>query len=556
MTDLDNADSEMTWTYSGETDLAISIDENRVATVSAPNENWNGSEAITFTATDPGGLANSDPATFAVSAVNDAPVVSDIPAQSIAEGESFTNIPLDDFVNDVDNADSEIDWTYSGNTELTVAIDENRVATVTIPSENWNGSELITFTASDPGELSNNDTVAFTVTAVNDAPVVSDIADQTIDEGSAFATINLDDFVADADNADSEITWTYGGNTDLTVSIDENRVATITIPLENWNGSETITFTATDPGSSFQEDAAIFTVNAVNDAPVVADIADVSIREGLSFAPVNLDDYVSDVDNSDSEIIWSYSGNNQLSVSIDTNRVLTVTVPDENWNGSEKITFIATDPGALSASDSASFTITPVNDAPILVDLPETIAMDDTASYVFSLNDFVDDIDTPDSDLTWGFFVDNDSLLWDFNEETAELTLSARPFDGSVNLIVTVVDDSLASDSDTITVNINLVTALEDELANIIPIKYSLGQNYPNPFNPSTKIRFGLPTAGRVKIEVFNIIGQKVITLFDEIKPAGHHLVEYDASNLSSGIYFYRIQSKKFIQVRKMILMK
>jgi len=92
------------------------------------------------------------------------------------------------------------------------------------------------------------------------APVVGDIPDQTIVAGTSFQTINLDDYVADPDNLDSELNWTYSGNTDLGVAIDGNHVATITPPDQNWTGSETIVFTATDPSSNFDFDNAAFTV--------------------------------------------------------------------------------------------------------------------------------------------------------------------------------------------------------------------------------------------------------------------------------------------------------
>ncbi|MEW5795917.1 MAG: hypothetical protein AB1772_06105, partial [Candidatus Zixiibacteriota bacterium] len=102
-----------------------------------------------------------------------APVVTDIPDQTIAEGASFTAITLDDFVSDADNTDAEMTWTFSGNTELTVSIDVNRVATITTPNSDWNGSETITFRAADPGLLADSNAATFTVTAVNDAPVVT-----------------------------------------------------------------------------------------------------------------------------------------------------------------------------------------------------------------------------------------------------------------------------------------------------------------------------------------------------------------------------------------------
>ena len=103
---------------------------------------------------------------------------------------------------------------------------------------------------------------------MNDAPVVTDIPNQSITEGSSFVTISLDNYVSDVDNTDSEITWTYSGNTQLGVSITA-RVATITVPNSDWNGSETITFRATDPGSLWDDDGATFTVTGVNDAPVI-----------------------------------------------------------------------------------------------------------------------------------------------------------------------------------------------------------------------------------------------------------------------------------------------
>ena len=137
-------------------------------------------------------------------------------------------------------------WTYSGNTSLTVSI-VGRVATITAPSADWNGAETITFRATDLDANHDEDAATFTVTAVNDTPVVSDIPDQTIAEGASFTTINLDGYVSDVDNLDAEMTWSYSGNTSLTVSIVD-RVATITAPSADWNGAETITFRATDPG--------------------------------------------------------------------------------------------------------------------------------------------------------------------------------------------------------------------------------------------------------------------------------------------------------------------
>ncbi|MDD4052603.1 MAG: tandem-95 repeat protein, partial [candidate division Zixibacteria bacterium] len=371
VTDADNTAAEMTWSYSGNTSLTVSITD-RVATITTPDADWNGAETITFRATDPGSLFAEDAATFTVTATNDAPVVSDIPDQTIAEGATFATINLDDYVTDADNTPAEMTWTYSGNTALTVSI-IGRVATIATPTADWNGAETITFRATDPGLAFAENAAVFTVTNINDAPVASDIPDQTIAEGETFTTITLDDYVTDVDNTAAEMTWTYSGNTSLTVSITD-RVATITTPDADWNGAETITFRATDPGSLFAEDAATFTVTATNDAPVVSDIPDQTIAEGGTFTTITLDDYVTDADNTAAEMTWTYSGNTSLTVSI-VDRVATITTPTADWNGAETITFRATDPGSLFAEDAATFTVTAVNDAPVLTAIgPQAVA--------------------------------------------------------------------------------------------------------------------------------------------------------------------------------------
>lgn len=85
---------------------------------------------------------------------------------------------------------------------------------------------------------------------------------------------------------------------------------------------------------------------------------------------------------------------------------------------------------------------------------------------------------------------------------------------------------------------------------------FSLEQNHPNPFNPATKISFSLPEATTVKLIVFDVNGREVAQLLNEFLNAGQHSVTFDASNLSSGVYFYRIEAGKFYKTRPMILLK
>ena len=89
-----------------------------------------------------------------------------------------------------------------------------------------------------------------------------------------------------------------------------------------------------------------------------------------------------------------------------------------------------------------------------------------------------------------------------------------------------------------------------------IPQEFNLEQNYPNPFNPTTSIQYAVSSRQFVSLKVYDVLGNEVATLANEYREAGRYEVEFDASSLSSGIYFYRLQAGDFVQTRKMILMK
>lgn len=90
----------------------------------------------------------------------------------------------------------------------------------------------------------------------------------------------------------------------------------------------------------------------------------------------------------------------------------------------------------------------------------------------------------------------------------------------------------------------------------VVPDQYELSQNYPNPFNPSTTIRFTLPEASQIKLNLYNMLGELVRTIAEGTYEKGYHKVVVDAANLPSGTYVYRIESPNFIQVKKMVLLK
>jgi hypothetical protein len=111
-----------------------------------------------------------------------------------------------------------------------------------------------------------------------------------------------------------------------------------------------------------------------------------------------------------------------------------------------------------------------------------------------------------------------------------------------------------------------LLPVAVEERKRTVPETFFIEQNYPNPFwsgatsrsagTPSTSIRFGLPATAHVTVDVFNMLGQKVATLFDGRKDAGVHNLIFDAVNLSSGVYLYRIQAGELVSMKRMVLGK
>jgi len=100
------------------------------------------------------------------------------------------------------------------------------------------------------------------------------------------------------------------------------------------------------------------------------------------------------------------------------------------------------------------------------------------------------------------------------------------------------------------------VTSVDAERPVELPRTWALAQNFPNPFNPTTEIRYSVPLAGPVRLAVYNVLGQEVATLVDEVQAAGTYAVRFDATRLASGLYLYRISTGSFTDVKKMMLLK
>ncbi len=139
---------------------------------------------------------------------------------------------------------------------------------------------------------------------------------------------------------------------------------------------------------------------------------------------------------------------------------------------------------------------------------------------------------------------------------TGDIALKTNEY-GTLTIFVLGANNGLGAYS----FNMNVVTSVNEDNSNSLPLSYSLYQNYPNPFNPTTNIKYTIPKGAYVKLVVYNILGKQIKTLVSTEQNAGTHIVQWNGTNdygskVASGIYFYRITAGDFVNVKKMILLK
>ena len=290
-------------------------------------------------------------------------------------------------------------------------VDNNHVATIVIPNKYWNGAADITFTVTDPEGAKASKTAHYEVRSINDAPVISASAPkgETIRENGVFKTIDLSNLAHDPDHAASKLKWTVSGNKQLKVDMRKDNTVIVAVPDPQWNGKETVTFTVTDPEGASANHKMTFEVTRVNDPPTLAKkIPDQKIKEKELFKQIKLDEYVKDPDNKPNELKWTVTGNKQLKAEISPSRILTVSAPDKYfWCAPETMVLIVKDPDGAETSQTVTFEITSVNDAPVLKNIPDQKIKEKGQFKEIDLNKFVHDPDHKLSEqLTWTVKVD------------------------------------------------------------------------------------------------------------------------------------------------------
>ncbi len=476
---------------------SASSDGNTIAAISgnnltlSPIANLSGVSQVIVTADD-GEATVSDTFLVTINPVNDAPVLAGITDVTFNENTSAT-LALNDFVSDVDNSAAEINFsagilgvlaTNQGKinvandpesprlADLQIAIDPATHIATFSATPNFSGQFTVAFTATDPGALSDSDTILVTIVGVNDPPVVINaIPDTSIteDSGSNVVATNLSSVFDDPEN--DPLTFSVSSDSGLTAVLSGDTIRVT--PAPNFFGEVAVIASATD-GENVAADTFLVTVVNVNDKPLLTGIPDVTFDEDTQDS-LDLDQYVTDVDNADSEIVFtfkiiffkSFSNNDSTGITLPTEQsgliinidpITHVATFSSSPNVSDQVIveFKATDPGGLFSKDFIVVTINPVNDAPVVVSaIPDTTILEDSGLHVLvaNLNSVFDDIEN--NPLSFSVAADS-GLIAAINGSVLEVT-PALDFFGEANVIASASDgNAVTSDTFRVTVqNVN-----------------------------------------------------------------------------------------------------
>lgn len=569
--------------------------------------NYFGGGTVRVSASD-GQFSASDTFVVTVTPVNDPPAISGLPDLSFPEDGSYI-LDLDEWVNDLDNHPGELSWSAQvigvqglshpfresawpgahgarhkplvwevrnrqskkrsapgielDTSNLQISIDPLTHTAMFTATTDSAGIFLVKFTVSDPQGLADVDTILVTVTAANDPPTLLNfIPDLNFpeDSGPQLAAANLNTVFFDPDPGSAFIFSAVSDNPEILARV-QNDSLWVNGTL-NYFGEGRVVVTA-DDGEFAVSDTFTVTITPVNDPPIlISPIADLIFPEdgGPRLAVASLSAIFHDPDPGANLSFSANSDNPDIQALLAGDSLLVASSP--NYFGSGRVSVITHDEGGLATADTFTVTILPVNDPPEIIGLPDSLSLSPASSTSLALWDFVEDVETPDSLLSFTFSASNNGVLYNYHPGNGTLRLTAvAGFSGEMQLSISVADPQGAFVQDTLRVVVNVVVGMSELPGGDIPQEFALEQNYPNPFNPGTNFGFRIADRGFVELKIYDVAGRLVRTLISEDKAPGSYTVQWDGRDdrgapVASGVYLYRLEAGAYRAARKMVLMR
>jgi len=580
--DPDHSDNALKWLVLPGSNIDIEHYNEKI--VFLPKKNWHGKEDINLRVTD-GELSDSSSITINVLPINDPPVFSfTLPDTFIFEDNELT-IPIDrwfPYVTDVDHDDWELNWKIIPTSNFEI-IQHSNLLTIN-PRKDWNGYAQIQIKVTD-GYLSDTSKISIHTIPLNDPPRISVFPDFNINEDEVLE-FDLKPYMSDVDNNLIDLTWSFvsdfstkrkifnrdkydvvganlfSGNQNIRfkenkkigslITVDDSSYIALLKPPHNYF-AENISFVAQliDPNGGM--DVAMFNVsiNSVNDSPIIKTIPPIIVKEDETYSkPLSIwFPFVEDIDNRDNELNWKiYDEISNLSLEIKNDSIFIT--GENNWYGIDTVTLSVTD-GEFEVKTDLIISVLSVNDPPMPFELL-SYSKDDSLHYTFK---WYQSFDIENDSIEYHFYLMGKNLDTVIHKiKSTHLTFNRGDLIDSNISYSWFVE---ASDK------IDTIRCLEkfDFTIPFVPRAFEILPNYPNPFNNNTIIPFNLPYNSMVKIDIVDISGKLINSLFREFTSMGSHKIIWDGTDkysrfVSSGIYFVSMEAGGKVIVRKIMYIK
>jgi Cohesin domain/Putative Ig domain/FlgD Ig-like domain len=500
-----------------------------------------GSYTIAVTCTDPGGLSDATNASITISKKNVKPYLAAVTPKSVTERDTlkFTITAIDS------NGDA---ITYDLKPLPSSALFSSTTGTFTwAPDTGSSGVLQMTAVAKDVDNAA--DTVKFTITVIKKdfTPAIQKITAKSVIEADTLKFT-----VSGADGYGEKIKYS-ASSLPTGAKLDSVTGSFIWVPAIGAAGKYSILFKASDPGGLFDTTTAVVTVVMKNVKPTFA-VIPATAKNELDTVKI----IVTATDPNTGDVLTYTAISTPLGSSFTAATRTFLWVPALNTAGVYTVKFIVSD-GLLTDTANAVITISKTNLKPVFVSRIPVNQDSVQLNYSFKLNYKVAAIDPNRDSLTY---------MWKLNNVVAKTGRDSTYAPQGVfttlgtQRIVCVFSDGSLSDSTVWTFTVVTKSTGVNSMASGVPTEFSLNQNYPNPFNPSTTISFGLPMAAPVTLEIYSILGAKVRTLVSgSMMSAAYHSIVWDGKNdagsqVTSGMYLYRIVADNHVSTMKMLLMK
>jgi hypothetical protein len=529
----------------------ISINSDTLSVEFLANQEDVGSHILNFNLDD--GIANVDhKSTLQVLNTNDAPELLNLPVlnNTIYQGEAFS-----DTLNFVDQDNDELHFDiYPKGHWLKMKVHSNQIVLSGTPKRT-DSTTVFRVTSTDRRDTTLLD-FSFNIIRVNNAPVISLPTDSlSINEDEEeLLTINFLD--PDGDIVNSEITFNAGDLPNWVELISDINSKTLRFtPTQSNVGTHMISIKATDEQNDSKSSTRklVLHINDVNDAPIFISKAKV---EAYTETQYKYDIKFNDVDSDIESLNIGITNRETLpdwirlsSVNYSDNSAILIGTPGKADIGDYDFTLSLSD-GEILTFQKFTLSVFELNKAP-------TISMNKDYEFIPNLNNIINITlyDPNDDDINLSITDNQGNIIPDFLElrqiNDLEYQIFGNPSkadSGIYDLKLQISDDGFPSITEYYEFSIEVMFEVISEV--------TIKGNYPNPFNPTTVLRFILPKDDNVTIDIFNVLGRRLKTVNIDNLKNGYNEYRFDGSQLSSGIYYYRIRTGTSVDISKFTIAK